>query len=339
MTPKPVQFNLTGILLRDVAELDVDSFRSRETADTPNILTPSALSTVGLRRATESHTVSIHNFTGLDIEVHSMRSSSRSIRRQSRSQLDRFGPGLIKDSCCLSIESIVDIADFRNNIDEAIEETKLSLQTASTNFNSIGERETLFGLPISSPLGHSVSTHLLKPKGAEKASIGQQRNSLVHRSSPETVHTEMANGACDYVNYHAEPVVEWCMQNQRLRSSTVDLYSLKKGKDLLSASIWSPEEEYNEDSLVQFEGKDSMVSNNHLVGSPSRKGKSQMLHKSEWLRPYLKNDSPEWTDMTCILRMARERVMLPDRNWIWVCHGSNYCSLKLKKAHHLLALV
>ncbi|KAL3944397.1 MAG: hypothetical protein SGBAC_001521 [Bacillariaceae sp.] len=112
------------------------------------------------------------------------------------------------------------------------------------------------------------------------------------------------------------------MQNQRLRSSTVDLYSLRKGRDLLSASIWSPEEDYNEDALVHLQGKDPVSPSNNQVGSPSRKGKTHTGHKSEWLRPYLKNDSPEWTDMTCILRMARERVMLPDSNWIWVNNWS-----------------
>lgn len=314
-TPKPVQLNLTGILLRDVA-LDIDSYRSQETTENPNVLTPSALSTVGLRRATEAHTVSIHNFTGLDIEVHPM-----ALPQDSRSfvRFDTVGLGLIKDSCCVSIESIVDIAHFQNSVDEAMEGMKLTLQISQSSLSSVGNRDVVSGLPISSPLDHSVSMHVLKPIDVTRDDIAQFGKSSGGRSSPETVHTEMANSVRKYVNYDAEPVVEWCMQNQRLRSSTVDLFSLKKGRDLLSGRIWSPEEDYSIDTLVQTPAKDPATPITSQPNSPGRKkSKAQTNHNSEWLRPYLKNDSPEWTDMTCILRMARERVMLPDSNWMWV---------------------
>lgn len=313
-TPKPVQVNLTGILLRDVAELSIDSLNMQGSTESPNVLTPSVLSTVGLRRATESHTVSIYNFTGVDIEVHPVTSSFASSGRQSNVRFDTIGLGLVKDSSCVSIESIVDVAHFQNSVDEAMERMKLSLKISSTGVSSIGERELLTNLPISSSLDHYMSMHILKPKDLTR----EQGKGSSGRSSPETVHTEMTNSAREYASYHAEPVVEWCMENQRLRSSTVDLYSLRKGSDLLSATIWSPEEDYNEDAVVEIQGKDPVTTSNNQMDSPSRKGKIQVCHNSVWLRPYLKNDSPEWTDMTCILRMARERVMLPDSNWIWV---------------------
>lgn len=316
-TPKPVQLNLTGIFLRDIAELDLQSLRAQESKEIPNALTPSALSTVGLRRATESHSVIIHNFTGLDIEINPTNSSINESRHESSVRFDSVGPGLIKDSRCASIDSIFDIADFQNNIDESAAAVQVSLKLSPSNTEVIGEREEIAGLPISSSLGDSVSVHTLKPALLDNVKFGSVRGSRSGRSSPETVHSEVTR-AVVYTYYHAEPVVEWCMQNQRLRSNTVDLYSLEKGRDLLSASIWSPEEDYNVDALIQLQGQDSTGATNNYIGSPGRKGKAPAPHKSEWLRPYLKNDSPEWTDMTCILRMARERVMLPDSNWIWV---------------------
>lgn len=141
------------------------------------------------------------------------------------------------------------------------------------------------------------------------------------RCSPETVLTEITR-AGEYAYYNAEPVVEWCMQNQRLRSSTADLYSLEKGQDLLSSTLWSPEEDYNTDNInlqgILGYNQHDADSDRQGMASPTRKTTKSSTRKSNWLRPYLKNDSPEWTDMTCILRMARERVMLPDSSWMWV---------------------
>jgi hypothetical protein len=305
-TPIPIQLNLTGILLRDIAELDFRSLREEESKDTPHALTPSALSTVGLRRATESHTVIIHNFSGLDVEINPT-GSLRKSRGPGRSvRFDSVGPGLIKDSCCASIDSIFDIAGFQSDLEETAAAIRLSLQLTPSSIDIVGEREILAGLPISSSFGDSLFVHTLKPvvRDSLKGASGSGRSGV------ETV--------TDYAYHNAEPVVEWCMQNQRLRSSTVDLYSLEKGRDLLSASIWSPEEDYNIDSLTQLQGQDTALEKSNILSSPGRKSKAVAHHKSEWLRPYLKNDSPEWTDMTCILRMARERVMLPDSNWIWV---------------------
>lgn len=312
-----MQLNLTGIFLRDIAEIDFRSLSAQESKEDTNALTPSALSTVGLRRATESHSVIIQNFTGLDIEINPANSPISDRHHESSVRFDSVGPGLIKDSGCVSIDSILDIADFQTNIDESAASVKVCLNIAASGASIIGEREEISCLPISSSLGDSVSVHTLKPASANHAKLESVRGSRSGRSSPETVQSEVRRSV-DYAYYHAEPVVEWCMQNQRLRSNTVDLYSLGKGRDLLSASIWSPEEDYNVDALIQLQGQDSNGEPSTYAGSPGRKGKGSAPHKSEWLRPYLKNDSPEWTDMTCILRMARERVMLPDSNWIWV---------------------
>lgn len=90
------------------------------------------------------------------------------------------------------------------------------------------------------------------------------------------------------VKYKFEPVVEWCMQNQRLRPAYHSVSAIDRGMDLLSNQIWSPTDR----DLVQTKGE-------------------------YWLHPYLDNDVCEWTDMTGVLRMERDRVTLPDNKWIW----------------------
>ena len=306
LTPKPVQLNLTGILLRDFAELDFNSLpRKKDREKAQNVLTPSALSTVGLRRATESHAVIIYNFCGFDIDINPV-GSAKSSQPKSSVRFKSFGPGTIKDSCCASIDSIFDVSYFDNNIEEIAATTKLSLKLASSSLEDVGEREIITDLPIMSLQGTSSSVYILKPVQFAPLSGSESSGSFQSECNAETV-------------------VEWCMQTQRLRSSTIDLYSLEKGVDLLSSSNWSPED-YNLDSLTYphrvdtatLSGENSQIEGPVFSGSPGRKRASMGLRKSEWLRPYLKNDSPEWTDMTCILRMARERVMLPDNNWIWV---------------------
>lgn len=315
LTPKPVQLNLTGILLRDFAELDFNSLpRKKDRGKARNVLTPSALSTVGLRRATESHSVIIHNFCGLDIDINPV-GAAKTSQPKSSVKFDSFGPGTIKNSCFVSIDSIFDVSDFDNNIEEIAASTKLSLKLASSSLEVAGERETITDLPIVSLLGTSASVYILKPV---------QLATLSGSEPPESCQSDFKNLHCN-----AEPVVEWCMQNQRLRSSTIDLYSLEKGMDLLSSRNWSPED-YVLDALTNPQMVDATGENNQsedpmFSGSPGRKSSSMGLRKSEWLRPYLNHDSPEWTDMTCILRMARERVMLPDSNWMWVSVLGLFC--------------
>jgi hypothetical protein len=337
-TACPIQLNLTGIFLRDFAALDFDSLRGRNDKatgdkDISNALNPSALSTVGLRRATESHSVSIQNNSGLDIIINPSGTSLPGVTERSV-RFDSVRPGLVRSGFSASLDSIFDSIDLRKNIDMATETiSKLCLGLSPSAAELVGDRELVSDLPITSSTGHSVSIHVLRPAftldgGQNVSSPWQlQQGGNTGRASPETVFTEGSRSG--YAYYHAEPVVEWCMQNQRLRSSTVDLYSLQKGSDLLSSSIWSPEEEYNVDTIdfTQFHGHEAPVESfadktlsgiQRQVASPARKEKAFAPHRSNWLRPYLKNDSPEWTDMTCILRMARERVMLPDNNWIWV---------------------
>ena len=328
-TEQSIQFNLTGLFLRDFLQLD---FRLKdEIKKRPSLLTPSALSTVGLRRATEAPSVMVHNFTGMDIEVSLSGDPPPEVVGNSV-RFHSIGPGVIKNQNFASLGSLLeDLECSGGNFDEIVDKMNLSLSLPSSSIDLVGQREEVAGLPIVPTPGTHPALYVLKPANLDERFFAsnmpiQSQNHESGRNSPETVLTE-ATRIIDYSYYHAEPVVEWCMQNQRLRSSTVDIYSLDKGKDVLSSSIWSPEEEYNIENLhlpasqsqdPSLDTPAEEVQGEGQVASPTRKTGRSYPNKSNWLRPYLKNDSPEWTDMTCILRMARERVMLPDSSWIWV---------------------
>eukprot|EP00934_Nitzschia_sp_Nitz4_P006272 Nitzschia sp. Nitz4//scaffold62_size106224//52646//63438//NITZ4_004359-RA/size106224-processed-gene-0.169-mRNA-1//-1//CDS//3329555865//6262//frame0 len=313
-----IQLNLTGIFLRDFAELDFGMLKGSRESEKPDALTPSALSTVGLRRATESHCVIVHNQTGMDIDIR-MDDSSPSMVPETSVFFDNIGPGIIRNSCCATLDTNVDDFDMRERINGFTGKTpKLCLRLPPSASTEVGEREAVSDLPVATSFVKSTSIHILRPVAPNQEGRDSAHDS--GRASPETVMTEITRAA-DYAYYNAEPVVEWCMQNQRLRSSTVDVYSLDKGQDLLSSSLWSPEEDYHSDNITLqgVEGyNDVDAFDPHGLSSPTRKTTKTNTRKSNWLRPYLKNDSPEWTDMTCILRMARERVMLPDTSWMWV---------------------
>ena len=327
-TDNQIQLNLTGIFLRDFSELDIESLKKPRTKEISYALTPSALSTVGLRRATESHLVEVHNLTGLDIEI-DVEKPARSIIKRAGVRSDSFDSGLIKDKCYATFDSLFHSVDQRKNL----ETSKLCLKIPPSSASIIGERDPIMDLPVTSAAGESTAIHILQPDSLLRNYSSHERdskNSEIQEEEDQSMTSNSISPSRAY--YHAEPVVEWCMQNQRLRSSTIDMYSLTKGRDLLSSSFWSPEEDYNVESIALSQSTqgleatfDGVLDENEkefnklfVSGSPIR-GKSDFKPlKSNWLRPYLKNDSPEWTDMTCILRMARERVMLPDDNWIWV---------------------
>jgi len=305
---------LTGILLKALADMKFDMLRGRTVADSKDsaVLTPSALSTVGLRRATEARLIKVQNRTGFDIHI--IPDSAP------------FGAetGLVRNGATSTLDTFVD--DLGQN--EA-NDFSLSLRVAASAIEEIGDREPVFDLPIVSSSCQSARLHLLRPVSLQP---GQRELLRIYEKSisSDSICSEGSGFISAY--YHADPVVEWCMHNQRLRSSAVDVFSLRKGRDLLSSSAWSPEDEVNEDlTFSGFQGHEALVENDgpeKAAGiivreasdveratktTPTRGG-----HRNNWLRPYLKNDSPEWTDMTCTLRMARERVMLPDDNWIWV---------------------
>jgi hypothetical protein len=195
---------------------------------------PSTLSTIGLRRATEGHTILLRNDTGIDFLISSSESA------QSFYDLNR-------DIC---IDQLVEAGSQRTLIASITSDRnsglpsgfipKLKLQLTPSAVSQIGDREPLLNLPIFSAVGQRISLHRLQPI------FGKDRNEasgvpVPGRCSPDTVLSENSRiTQTEYAYYNAEPVVEWCMQNQRLRTNVADCYSLTKGKDLLSSQIWSP---------------------------------------------------------------------------------------------------
>jgi SHR-binding domain of vacuolar-sorting associated protein 13 len=310
ISPSPLQVNLTGILLRDFSEMIFDIGRNRPRRDALGItpLEPSVLSTIGLRRASEARSITIQNLTGLDLQI-------------------------VPSSVAFSSETTIFETNTKKTLDTTAigvvvtDDFKLSMRLAPSASIIVGERQPTYSIPVAS-LGINSRLFLLRP--FTPLSVAQPGRAEVlrllnGRSSPESMLSE--GPAYDTMFYSAEPVVECCMQNQRLRPSVVDLYSLPKGHDLLSSLLWSPEESIDDDLLydcVQTDSNGPEAAAGMCRDIPASFDRPAVtlpirgLAKGNWLRPYLKNDSPEWSDMTCMLSIARERVLLPDSRWIWL---------------------
>jgi Vacuolar-sorting-associated 13 protein C-terminal/SHR-binding domain of vacuolar-sorting associated protein 13 len=279
---------------------------------------PSTLSTIGLRRATEGHAVLLQNDTGIDFLISASESDQSYYDLNCDIHIDQLVEAGTQQALIASITS-----DRNSGLPSGFI-PKLKLQLTPSAASQIGDREPLIDLPIFSADGQCISLHRLQP------TFGKDRNEPLRvpvpgRCSPDTVLSENSRlTQAEYAYYNAEPVVEWCMQNQRLRTNVADSYSLPKGRDLLSSQIWSPGDDrivdIDQGLFVEAIGHSESTDDTESLALP-RKAKAITIRPSQqsnWVKPYLKNDSPEWTDMTCILRMARERVMLPDNNWIWL---------------------
>ena len=101
-----------------------------------------------------------------------------------------------------------------NNITNVFQ--TFSIKLAPKDELSYGEREALTGLQILNTGDNFATIHTMKCKRDENL----PSSSLL------------------------EPVIEFCMQNQRLRPDLSDIFSLQKGGDLLSAITWGPGEDY-----------------------------------------------------------------------------------------------
>lgn len=247
-------------MLKDLAEMKFDILRDHSsTISNDQNISPSVLSTVGLRRATEARTIKIVNSTGLDFNVsHKLNSEGDSlvfVRNRAEIVLGYLQEG------------------------DTLKQDLMSIQLASTSTAIVGERLQLANLKINSLSRSKAFLYLLQPVSA----VG-----IRHRT--ET----------DIAYYNAEPVVESCMRNERLRSSVNDVFGLPKGKDLLSSEVWSLEEE-NQDIgfITESLGKEAM-------GKGRRGTKTSTRLRGNWVKPYLKSDPSEWSDMTCTLRIARD---------------------------------
>jgi hypothetical protein len=337
-TLEKIQMNLTGDLLAGIADVDLSIFKINSTsremeprrdAKEDVEIEAAALATVGLRRALEANSVFLVNESGLDFVICPTSSMATSLE----ANLSQSNHMHVEAKQRVSLEACFPEGELDGNIDLLSTGPTLALKLSPSSAGEIGDREVLVDLPLFSSLGHSVSIHRLQP-ATHNTNGRNDFKAFLNRSSPETVISESSGlGQSDYAYYNVEPVVEWCMQNQRLRTSISDVFSVEKGSDLLSSTVWSPEDENNDEpdqctlpdpeNVKTSESSEIRDSDSGRQSSPVRRKSNVVLtsksgSRSNWVRPYLKDDSPEWTDMTCILRMARERVMLPDNNWIWL---------------------
>jgi hypothetical protein len=277
-----ISMNFTGLLLREICELRFDIVRDRtkEAEKEGSVLTASALSTVGLRRAIESRPVRFANLTDVDVQV-----------ARDTGQLDFDSSFAIKSGMTRSF----DIGKVREG------EAYLTMCIASSCSDIVGDREPIYRLPVTTQQ-HSEQLFLLRPRGFFAATTPNAADIFDgfggHQTGTrETVVTD--GTVADKSNSNIEPVVEWCMENQRLRPSTVDMYSLEKGRDLLSNGVWSPDDTVGEDFAVTNRtsaDKDLGASTKMLasrVTSPKQRHPNT-ANKSNWSKPYLHNDSPEW---------------------------------------------
>jgi Integral peroxisomal membrane peroxin len=253
-----------------------------------------------MRRASESCSVVVHNKSGIDIEV----------------VVESERPHFVSSGNASVIGAIE--GDDLNAI----------LRVSKSSASLIGDREMVKGLSISRR-GNPSYVFLLKSSlpfpsfhsGPMTTTTSQEGlesgffRCIEGRSSPESMLTDITV-ALDWGYYNAEPVVEWCMQNQRLMHGVSDLFSLSKGKDFLSNTVWSPEDDLLEDN--QYLNPYSLGNKNEAQPSTPERLRTPPQTRSNWQAPFLSEDPPEFTDMTCMLRMARERLMLPDNRWIWV---------------------
>jgi hypothetical protein len=239
------------------------------------VLTPSALSTVGLRRAIESRLVRVWNRTGVDIQI------------SSNAKNYLFDSSII----CDGASATLDIGKVREG------EASLALRLAPSSSGLVGDREPIYNLPVNA-VKDKAPIFVLRPHGFYDAMTQKAADIFDgydgNRRSPETTCTNGTFG--DAMAYTAEPVVEWCMENQRLRPSVIDVYSLDKGRDLLSNVLWSPDDTVIDEANTYAVGDrnegSQMLVNRQDINKDSLRPKIRT--KSNWVKPYLNNDSPEW---------------------------------------------
>lgn len=205
---------------------------------------------VNSRRHSRDEGITIDNQTGVDFYL-SLMTAIHDIEFSSDALEEDDSLILLKHG-----ESILIHPESDDGFDSV---AKVVLFPSSSSVDLIGEREPIFDVPIVETGKYSFIKFPLAPKQHFAAS-----------------------------KYSIEPTVEWCMQNQRVRSAYSNLSNIDKGMDLLSNVIWSP-------------ANRSLMRNN----------------VEYWLHPYLDGDVYEWTDMTGALKLEKDRVMLPDNRWIW----------------------
>jgi hypothetical protein len=229
--------------------MKLDILKNNDTVNFHDNISRSALSTVGLRRATEAKTIKMTNMTGLDLNVqHNLAPAGR-------------------NSVLVAGNTEVVLGHVAE--EQTHYQYTMSVGIASTSTALIGARQPLADIPISSASLGDFRLYVLYPASSE---LGKK------------IEIQMAS-------HNVEPVVESCIRNERLKPSISDVFGLSKGKDLLSSEVWPLDEDNTESFLSEVSGKE--VGENLLYGQKTRQS-----DPGNWIKPYLKSDPPEWSDMT-----------------------------------------
>lgn len=291
VSAQDICFNLTSQFLSDLSEAGAEILST--SSGKRDDLRSNVFCSIDKRRGTERVSITLHNESGLDVDFCPMPffevqggDESLNISRASRSFEVANGKHIDLRSYFEEFE-----LQYLSDIIKTTACPTLAITLSASAKELVGKRKHITNMPITSVENNSMTLHSLSPLHSND---DEENNSF----------------------YNYAHVVEWCMQNQRLRSSTSDVYSLQKGEDLLSSVMWSPgdfffaNEKYSDhDNEVDYSLEmDSFFS----VDDGDNADAVVMTSKGNWLRPNAMIDAPEWTDMTCVLRMERDRVMLPD---------------------------
>lgn len=250
-----VHLNLTGVMLRDLAEMKFDILKDNDSNDLYDNISRSALSTVGLRRATEARMLKMTNTTGLDINV----------------QLN-LAP---TDPTLMLVKNNTEVVLGHIGERDSHDQHTVSVEIASTSATTVGERQPLVDLPITSSSLSSACLYILHPTSSNE--LGKKKEN-------------------DVAHYDIAPVVESCIRNERLQPSISDMFGLSKGRDLLSSEVWRLDEE--------------TAANGLFIGDAGGSGryieKTGLKLRGNWLKPYVKSDPPAWSDMTGTQEVSRD---------------------------------
>ena len=272
-----INANLTSAFLNDMAEVDFHPYQKALSLPEGDKVKGNGASRFAAsrsfsteeqrsRRGLDSHLV---NESGCDVLVCPMDAIDSEAPSMGKRQLEENNPNCV----LVKAGSIIDL-----------EGSCFAISLTKSTESVVGERRPLLNLPIINSTENSRYYRAFEPRIEDcptiPAPIDEKRTSL----------------------YDVEPVVEWCCENQRMRPSLSDVYSLGKGDDLLSSSTWSPGVEY-------FAGRPTE--------NISQRSSLQGPIAGNWTRPFRQDDCPHFSDMTGTMKLARERVVLPDDKWIW----------------------
>ena len=279
-----INANLTSAFLNDVAEVDFHPYQKALSLPEGDkvkgngafrFAASRSFSTEerNSRRRLSSHLV---NESGCDILVCPMNAIDSEAPSLWEEQLEENNPNCV----VVKAGSIIDL-----------EGSCFAISLAKSTESLVGQRRPLLNLPIVD------STENSRYYRAFEARIEDHPTTSAPHSDLQRLDEKSALSL-----YDVEPVVEWCCENQRMRPSLSDVYSLDKGDDLLSSSTWSP-------GLECFAGRPTEIT--------SQRSSLQGSIAGNWTRPFRQDDCPHFSDMTGTMKLARERVVLPDDNWIW----------------------